>query len=203
MLSLIQRGRQERFSWLVQAIQHPGRPLRLLDVGGEWTYWRDMPWQQLLPVEITLLNLYKQTVCPPFTAVVGDGRDLSRYADRSFDVVYSHSVIGHVGDWTDQQRMARELQRVGRLVVLQTPNHYFPIDWQTMMPGFHFLPFEAQQWCLDRFRVGICPKGFTVDHARNLTRRELRMLFPAARLRRERIAGFTKSFVVIHRDGTI
>lgn len=197
--ALILRRRQARFAAMLRYLPTK-RPLRVLDVGGTVDYWLTMPWQALQPCAITLLNVFPQEAPKPFTAVVGDARDLSRYPDQSFDVVLSHSVIGHVGDWTDQQQMARELQRVGRVVILQTPNHYFPIDWRTLIPAFHWLPVSTQQWCLDRFRVGRYPKGFSANHVRNLNRRELTQLFPRATVQHERVGGFTKSFTVVQRD---
>jgi hypothetical protein len=201
----ILRGRQQRFQRILQTIRRPEhRPLRLLDVGGTTGYWAAMPWQQLAPVEIVLLNVEPQDVSPPFAAVVGDARDLSRYADQSFDVVYSNSVIGHVGGFDDQRRMARELQRVGRQVILQTPNHRFPIDWRTLIPGFHFLPVGAQAWCLQRTRVGRYARvrdpqvaWHLASRVRNLTRRELRLLFPQAAIYAERACAVTKSFIVV------
>jgi hypothetical protein len=201
--------RQRRFGWIQQTIRHPeDRPLRLLDVGGTVGYWASMPWQALSPIEIVLLNVMPQDAHPPVTAVVGDARDLSRYPDQCFDVVYSNSVIGHVGDFEAQRRMALELQRVGRQVVVQTPNHRFPIDWRTLMPGFHFLPLRLQGWCFQHMRVGRYPRVRDAQAARhlamrvrNLTRHELRLLFPGAVVRAERVCGFAKSFVVVAERG--
>ena len=171
-------------------------------------YWSAMPWQSLRPIEVTLLNVSPQSVPPPFHAVVGDARDLSRYGDGSFDIVYSNSVIGHVGGFEDQQQMARELQRVGRQVWVQTPNRRFPIDWRTLVPGFHLLPPDVQVWCLRRVRVGRYPRvadretaRHLVMRIRNLSRVELRLMFPHARIRAERVCGFAKSFIVAGETG--
>jgi hypothetical protein len=203
-------GRQRRFGWIQRAIRRPqNRPLRLLDVGGTVEYWASMPWQALSPVEVVLLNVMPQEARPPFTAIVGDACDLSRYPDRSFDVVYSNSVIGHVGDFDDQRRMALELQRVGRQIIVQTPNHWFPIDWRTLIPGFHFLPLRAQAWCFQHVRVGRYARVRDPETAqrlaariRNLTRNELRLLFPGAAIHAERVCGFKKSFIVVGECGT-
>lgn len=199
----VRRGRQRRFAAFIEQIPRPaGRPLQLLDVGGTWGYWSEMPWASLGNVRIELLNTHPQTVPQPFTAVVGDARDLSRYPDQHFDVVFSNSVIGHVGTLIDQARMAAEIQRVGRTFVLQTPNQYFPIDWRTLVPGFHWLSPAAQAWWLSRVRVGRYPKTDPASamelatRVRNLTKRELVGLFHRATIERERVFGFTKSFTV-------
>src|ERR1019366_4814761 len=44
--------------------------------------------------------------------VAGDGRTLP-FRDEAFDVVFSNSVIEHVGDAPAQRRFAREVARVG------------------------------------------------------------------------------------------
>jgi ubiquinone/menaquinone biosynthesis C-methylase UbiE len=176
---------------------------RILDVGGTYAYWQTVPFDEWQADEIVLLNVTAEDVPAPFVSIAGDARDLSRFADQSFDLVFSNSVIGHVGTFADQQQMAREIRRVGRRYILQTPNHYCPIDWRTLVPGFHWLPAEAQAWCFRRMRVGTYPKADSdatawewATRVRNLTRRELASLFPDGRIATERIAGVAKSFVV-------
>lgn len=80
--------------------------------------------------KVTLLNVMPQA---GIDAVLGDARDLSRYGDGEFDVVFSNSCIGHVGGFEDQLRMAREIRRVGRRYFVQTPNHGLPIDWRILV----------------------------------------------------------------------
>lgn len=203
----IARGRRRRFYLFLQHAPR-ARPLRVLDVGGTWAYWASMPWAYLTPGTIELLNQFPQDVPPPFTAVVGDARDLSRYPDEAFDFVLSHSVIGHVGSFEDQERMAHELLRVGRCIVLQTPNQDFPIDWRTLVPAFHWLPLTWQAWCLTYSRVGAYPRAATpgdawaqATHVRNLRKSELQQLFPGATIHHERVCGWTKSFVVTTEAG--
>jgi hypothetical protein len=203
-LSFARAARRRRFGLFVSKLPRPAdRPLRVLDVGGTWAYWTAMDWRVLAPVDIVLLNTISQTVEAPFTAVVGDGRDLSRYPDQSFDVVYSNSVIGHVGSREDQARMAREVRRVGRSYVLQAPNQYFPIDWRTMVPGFHWLPATWQAWAFQRVRVGTYSRAEDskvawewATRVRNLTKADLAEFFPGATVHSERVFGFTKSFIV-------
>ena len=154
-------------------------------------------------MRIVLLNLSNQDATRPLEAVVGDARDLSRYADRQFDVVFSNSVIGHVGSFQDQQRMANEVRRVGKHFFVQTPNHQFLVDWRTLVPFFHFLPMAAQAWCFERFRIGTYRRARCRAEAvkfatevRNITWREVPILFPNAAVVPERVLGLTKSFMV-------
>jgi SAM-dependent methyltransferase len=152
---------------------------------------------------IVLLNTSTQTADKNFRCILGDARDLSQFADHQFDIVFSNSVIGHVGGLEDQARMAREISRVGKHFFLQTPNHMFPVDWRTLVPFFHFLPNKAQAWCFLHLRVGVYRRARDPKEAeewstrvRNLRRHELHTLFPGAAVVEERILGFTKSFMV-------
>jgi hypothetical protein len=198
------RRRFAAFSHLFATIACVERPTKILDVGGTWNYWRQMNWTALGNFEVVLLNVVAQDGLPAsFKSVVADGRNLSDYGSQEFDVVYSNSAIGHVGTFADQERMAKEIRRVGRSYFLQTPNQRFIIDWRTLMPCFHFLPITYQAWCLRHFRVGTYPRVDDYSSAlhlagrvRNVTFKELQRLFPGGTIVRERVMRLTKSFVV-------
>ena len=203
--SLELRARRKRFALfetLASSSLARVAAVRILDVGGTWQYWSQFG--PLEGVEVVLLNIFPQDpVDPPFTALVGDGRDLSRFRDHEFDIVYSNSVLAFVGTLADQGQMAREIRRVGRRYFVQTPNRFFVLDWRTLVPFFHWLPAAAQAWCFRRFKVGIYPRlqepGTALHHAtrvRDLTASELRELFPGATVVRERVLGLTKSFLI-------
>lgn len=168
-------------------------PESVLDVGGTVEFWAGKH------INAVLLNRFQQP-----GGIVGDACDLSRFADGQFECAFSNSVIGHVGDWDRQQQMAREIRRVGRGYFVQTPNHHFPIDWRTLVPFFHWLPTRLQAWCFQRFRVGTyrrAPDAQTAEHwatrIRNLTLREMRLLFPDAEIRHERVLGLPKSIIAV------
>jgi hypothetical protein len=201
------RARRKRFA-LFKNLASPSlegvSAVRILDVGGTQQYWSQFGLPRLDGVEVVLFNIFPQdSVAPPFRAIVGDGRDLSRFRDKEFDIVYSNSVLSLVGTFTDQSQMAREIRRVGRRYFVQTPNRFFVLDWRTLVPFFHWLPAAAQAWCFQRFRVGIYPRlpePITALHhatrVRDLTASELRELFPGATVVRERVFGLTKSFLI-------
>src|SRR5690348_16566064 len=199
-MQLARLARRRRFDQIVELIP---RHARILDVGGELGYWHTVDWQAIAPREIVLLNLSAPNVPAPFSSVIGDARDLSRYPDQSFDLVLAHSVLGHVGSYADQLRMAREVRRVGKAFLVQTPNFWFPLDWHTLVPCFHWLPRRLQAWCFAHVRVGTYPKAQSAQIAwhratriRNVTAREVREMFPGATVYRERIAGLTKSLTI-------
>ena len=66
-------------------------------------------------VEVTLLNLKPLAVdTPGFVAVAGDTTSMPVYSgDKQFDVVFSNSVIEHVGEMEDQRRIADEIGASG------------------------------------------------------------------------------------------
>lgn len=119
------------------------RPLRLLDVGGTERFWELIEFPGADAVHVTLLNLTAQaTSLPGLSSVVGDARCMD-FGDASFDVVFSNSVIEHVGGYEDQRRMADEVRRVGTHFFVQTPNKHF-IEPHFLFPFFQFLPLAVR-----------------------------------------------------------
>ncbi|WP_255695553.1 methyltransferase domain-containing protein [Rhodohalobacter sp. 614A] len=57
-----------------------------------------------------------------FQYVQGDALDMHMFEDKSFDVVFSNSVIEHVGSFENQRRFADEVRRVGKAYWVQTPD---------------------------------------------------------------------------------
>ena len=176
---------------------------RILDIGGTPDCW------DLLPVcpRITLLNTprAKDDLGGAAVWVAGDGRALP-FADASFDVVFSNSVIEHVGDVDSQRRFAGEVMRVGRRYWVQTPNRWFPVEQHLLTPFVHWLPRGLQREVVPRCNlwsllVRVTPdrRRFYIEHyladVRLLSAAELEKLFPGARLIRERFLGWTKSLV--------
>lgn len=200
------RMRKNRFRLLRALLDPLERPIRILDVGGELGFWEILDYARLGELHITLMNVFLQKNLPPnFHARLGDARDLQDYSPRDFDVVMSNSVIGHVGGWAEQKKMAAEIRRVGTRYFVQTPNHYFPVDWRTLLPFFHFLPLTLRARLLQALPIApggrIKPYAAAVGWAgrvRNLTPREVRTLFPEATIVPERVLGFTKSFMLFH-----
>jgi hypothetical protein len=196
--------RRRRFALLESLVAPLPRPLRILDVGGTQAFWTRVGLGAARDVEIVLLNRERATVTgPPFTSVSGDGRHMPEIADAAFDVVFSNSVLEHAGDFDDQQRMAREIRRVGRRFFVQTPNRHFIVEPHFVFPLFQFLPLTLRVHLLRRFSLGWVPRMPDPTEARAfvrsirlLTGDELAGLFPGAAIHRERVCGLTKSFVV-------
>jgi hypothetical protein len=180
----------------------PDRDKRILDVGG--TPWM---WEELNGYQITLLNPAPITPSRQederFTFLKGDGCILP-FADRSFEIVFSNSVIEHVGTWARQQAFAAEARRVGRLLWIQTPAREFFIEPHLIAPFVHWLPKPWQRRLIRNCTIRGWfdrPDRAAVDsflaEVRLLTFSEMEALFPDCRILRERFLGLTKSYIAI------
>ena len=173
---------------------------RVLDVGGEINIWLSLP----IRPRITFLNLSAARVgSSEVDYVVGDGR-LLPFEDKSFDLVFSNSVIEHLGDFASQQLFAKEAVRVGIRYCVQTPNRWFPIDPHLFTPLIHFLPQSWQRRLVRNFTTwGLVTRPTQeqcdelLQEVRLLGYREFKGLFPNAEIYRERFLGLTKSLVAI------
>ena len=201
--SLANRFRRRRFRFFESLLEPLPTPVRILDVGGTEAFWRHMGALNDARFEVTLLNLTRDHAgVRGMDAVTGDARDLSRFGDDEFDVVFSNSVIEHLAEQAEQRRMAAEVRRVGTRYFVQTPNRYFPIEPHFLFPGFQFLPVSARVALVRRFALGYHDAMPDPDAARRavseirlLDARELRELFPGARIYRERVVAMTKSLI--------
>lgn len=200
--SLAVQFRKRRFAFFQSLLSRLERPVHILDIGGTESYWKSMELNAGDQVFITLLNLTQNDVSlPNVTSIAGDARAMIA-KDASFDVVFSNSVIEHVGTYQDQLQMAKEVRRVGKRYFIQTPNKYFPLEPHFLFPLFQFLPINIRVLLLQNFKLGWFSKTpdkvkarEIVEGIRLLGRREFMALFPNAAIYEEKILGMTKSFV--------
>ena len=177
---------------------------RVLDVGGTADSWRLLS----EPPRVTLLNMPRagEEVGAGASWVAGDGRSMP-FRDGAFDVVFSNSVIEHVGDRRSQARFAGEAMRVGRQYWVQTPNRWFPMEQHLLLPVVHWLPRSWQRVLAPRLslahialRLSPDRREFYMRHyledVHLLDAAGLRALFPGGKLVRERFCGWTKSLVI-------
>lgn len=172
----------------------------ILDVGGtpfNWTLLSAQP-------QITLINYRApERKIAGFTYVIADARKLP-FADQSFDVVYSNSVIEHLGNLQNQKMMANEIDRVGKQYYVQTPNKYFPIEPHYLAPFIHWLPKTIQpvlvRYCtprgwLDKSSLKACAN--LVEEIRLIKESEFQKLFPHAQIWCENFLGLVKSLMAV------
>jgi hypothetical protein len=159
----------------------------VLDVGGTPDIWA------LAPVRprVVFLNEPREEAR---STVHADGCRLP-FRDGAFDVVFSNSVIEHVGDASRQKQFASEVARVGRGYWIQTPNRRFPVELHLLTPFVHWLPRRWQRWIVPRFtvwsllvRTTADRRAFFLEHylsqVRLLSSEELGRLFPSAKVLR-------------------
>lgn len=205
--SLSHSMRYKRFAYFKNLIQKLIKPITILDIGGAQEYWVNMGLDDTA-YKITLLNLSEQpTISSNFCSVVGDATNLNNYADKSFDVVFSNSVIEHLFTKENQTKMAAEAIRVGKYHFIQTPNYYFPLEPHFLFPGFQFLPKSVRYSLINKFNLGHIPRKKDIDEARLiveeirlLTIKEMKELFPQSIIWKERFGGFVKSIVAHNLD---
>src|SRR5262245_1322294 len=183
--SLASRLRAKRNEQLRCLLDSLPRPLKILDVGGRQTVWERTGLVGQPDVHIVILNI-EQEECryTNVHSVVGDARDMRGFHDCQFDIVYSNSVIEHVGSMDQMARMASEVRRVGRRYFVQTPYRYFPIEPHFVFPMFQFLPLSIRTLMVQNFSLGWIAKQpdrkRAADAVRSITllsRRQLQSLF--------------------------
>jgi len=194
VLKIFRTGRMKRF---VERFAITGQTT-VLDMGGGAFNWTLLP----LRPKVTILDVYDHGNKADWaTYVVGDGCRTD-FPDAAFDVVFSNSVIEHVGGIERQRQFAAECMRCGRGFFVQTPNKWFPVDTHTLMPFAHWLPQKAFRRLIrfsPRFVFFTPDPGDLADFSnmRLLSARDLKELFPGAEIIKERFCGITKSLIAV------
>ena len=196
--------RLKRFVEMADAILKRQETCRVIDLGGNRDYWLDPePVWAGRKLSFVLVNLQPERLDDArFEAIQGDCRNMSAFADMSFDIVHSNSLLEHVGRWKDMVATAGEIRRLAPHYFVQTPNYWFPMEPHFRSLFFHWLPEPMRIAKVMRRGLGAFPKAETVDDAARfiedsnlLDARRFMHLFPDGRLERERVFGLTKSLI--------
>jgi hypothetical protein len=206
--SVNQNFREKRFLFFKTLLQKVNldRPIEILDIGGEQSYWEKMNFTESNEYNITLLNLELTPVrFRNFSSIKGDASDLSIFSDKHFDIIFSNSVIEHLFSKEKQKLMANEVRRVGKWFYIQTPNFFFPLEPHWLFPFFQFLPFKMRVFLTENFNLGHYKKTKSkeaaiqrVNEVKLLTENEMKKLFPEGKVKREYFLGFVKSFAMYY-----
>lgn len=181
----------------------------VLDVGGRPFMWDLLRAEySVAPKQLVLLNTPSEGTLPEsehYTVKIADGCSLP-YEDKSFDLVFSNSVIEHVGKTEEMTRFSNECERVGKNIYIQTPNRWFPVDAHLGVAFIHWLPRGLyKKLCFLSLRYPFTinnpteKKNFDLEFetTRLLTLSQLERLFPKKRIVPEKFLFFIKSFVVV------
>jgi hypothetical protein len=195
--------RKLRFYKFVEKL-HIDNGCNILDVGGTPSTWIGTGYEN----NVTLLNLNFNGRVAPFKYVEGNACKMTMFKFHEFDVVFSNSVIEHVGIPDDQKHFADEVQRVGLKYWVQTPNKYFPFELHLLFPYYQFLPKFIQRQIAVKWKYSHIYRNNKGDIARILdealtlrllTKSELRRLFPDASVIEEKFFCLPKS-IMVYRD---
>lgn len=181
------------------------RRTRVLDLGGSVYFW-ELAKNENLPVpQVTVLNIHPGPSGLPsqINWLVGDARETS-LKNLSFDIVFSNSLIEHLGNLESQTKCANEVRRLAPSYFIQTPSKWFFMEPHFLTPFTHWLPNPVRRrlgpratlwgW---RTRATRPEYEARLEEIRLLDIGEMRELFPDARVVGERWMGTVKSIVAI------
>lgn len=195
----------------VRASRSADGPFRVADLGGTFAYWKQvgMDFLESNDIVVTCINYVESELGADaatsnrLRAETGNACDLNGYADNSFDLVHSNSVIEHVGRFPEMLAFAKEVRRLAPAYYVQTPYVGFPIDPHSpRLPFYHWLPEGLRLKAQRGLKVGWSPPVKDVAHAMRhvdnvvlLERTRFHYLFPDARHRFERMLLLPKSMI--------
>lgn len=169
---------------------------RILDLGGSATTWAGVE----MPLRITILNLPGHThrlPAPPHevTYVEGDACDVAGFSPGDFDIIFSNSVIEHVGPYDSQLAFAEQVRKFRTRYWVQTPALWFPIEAHCGMPFWWFYPESLRRHFIGKWRERMPAWAEMVEGTRCLRKSQLKLFFPDAKISTERYLGISKSYI--------
>ena len=196
------RMRKRRWDRLLVTFPHLS-DMRVPDVGSTVDSWSLCP---VRPAHVTLLNIFPTPDEPAggFQCIEGDAcRPPRSVTDGDWDLVYSNSFLEHVGGHARRLEFSDSVRSLAPDYWIQTPNRYFPIAPQWIVPRIQFLPVAARttvakNWPLYKWRSDDRDRALhEMLEIELLSRTEIHRLALDARMARERWPGFTKSYIVL------
>jgi hypothetical protein len=216
MLQTLRRyTREQRLKLFNEFMAGIQGPVRLVDLGGTVRFWETwgLAGQPLL--DVTVVNNHpidKNHANDPITLpnihrMNADVLTFSAADFAKFDVIFSNSLIEHLPGRHLQQQLAQAIVDSGRPYFLQTPNKTSPIDPhfpRPYVPFFAAYPRALQARLLSWAALGSGSAAPSYDAALArlanyfpLTRRDVRGLFPTARIVVERPMGVPMSIIAM------
>lgn len=178
--------------------------MSVIDLGGTVETWLRSP---VRPARVHVVNLEEHPPEVPdwIRAEYGDACALPKdiLTSGDYDLVYSNSVIEHVGGHAQRTRFADAVNALAARHWVQTPYRYFPIEPHWLFPGFQFLPLNARAqlaryWPLAHSRAGSTEEGLRSAMGTELiSRSEMKHYFPDSRVLNEHMAGLVKSLIAV------
>ncbi len=175
----------------------PKSGTRIIDLGGTPEVWEMID----LDLDVTLLNQpgawekRSEPLKHVYRFVEADACDAADFANNDFDLVFSNSVIEHVGPPDRQEAFATTVRRLAPSYWIQTPSVWFPIEAHCNLPFWWFYPLGVRQAWIRRWQW----QGWEflwkqMTETRVLSLDQLKSLFPGSQVYTEYVAGFPKSY---------
>jgi hypothetical protein len=198
------RGR--RWEWF--RAEFPGiESMSVIDLGGTAEAWLRAP---VRPGSVHVVNIEPQPAESAATWVRTDQADACNLPDHirqgSYDLVFSNSVIEHVGGHAQRMRFAESVHKLGDRHWVQTPYRYFPVEPHWLFPGLQFLPLALRarlsyHWPLVHTKASSLSEALQASmEVELISRTEMRFYFPNSDIRAERGLGLAKSLVAIKKS---
>jgi len=193
--------RKKRMSAFLERIE-PKDNWKVLDLGGLPEMWEILD----LDLEITLLNLpgefigQNNHIKHNYKFIEADAAGELPFEDHYFDLVFSNSVIEHLGSSEQEEKFAHSVHRLAPRYWVQTPSIWFPIEAHCNMPFWWFYPQSFQNLWIERWKQ----KGYVFKWQQMLTTKvitlpRLKRLFPHGQVYTEYVAGFSKSYSIYYK----
>jgi hypothetical protein len=136
--SLAGRARARRWS-LFSSYFPQLESMTVLDLGGTPFTWMHLA-DHSAAVVLVNRDAQPQTSLAWLTTVIGDACALPQaIRGRPFDIVYSNSVIEHVGGYCQRRQFSESVHQAAARHWIQTPYRYFPVEPHWLFPFFQFL----------------------------------------------------------------
>lgn len=181
--------------------------MHVVDLGGTVEAWLRAP---LRPASVTVVNLFEpgesdEAWLRPVTGDACAARATLQNvgAPVAYDLVFSNSLIEHVGGHAQRKALATEALALAPRLWVQTPYRYFPIEPHWLFPGLQFLPMGlrstvAAAWPFAHSHPVDSAAGMSeVQWTELIGIAELRAYFPDSEIIHERVLGLTKSIVAV------
>lgn len=207
LMSWFRRKRMESFLRIMQ----PRHAARILDVGG-LPNLNGVPgfWHQGgAEFSVTLLNLpgafdaFSKEELAPFGIVEANVWDCPTMP-YEYDIVFSNSVIEHIGSQRRQVAFANFVHSAGRSYWIQTPSPLFPFEAHCNIPFWWLHSNKSRANRIRKWKGS--GKNFLAKQmstTRPISKDRLQSLFPNCSVLTEHFLGVPKSYVAIRRDSQV
>jgi Methyltransferase domain len=178
---------------LFERIMQPTSDMKILDLGGQPMIWDSIKTK----LNITCINLpgiaiEKHPTHHNITFIEGDACNMPQFKNGDFDLIFSNSVIEHVGDVGKRSQFSNEVQRLTNKYWIQTPYKYYPIEAHSGMLFWWLYPQTLRDNFIKKWRNDLPAWTEMVETTDIVEADEFKQLFPKAKFTREWII-FPKS----------